>query len=439
MSSAAVQNHPHPNPLPEYRERGTAHFPLAYIAGTLPLRSETFVWREIRALRARGWAIQSVSLHESKDATPPELLDLESGRIVVYGSGTRDSIKSYIKEVFRHPVRSWLTMMTATFDGIFSGEPMTWRERIKLPFQAKFAIGLAARLRSAGIRHIHCHFAHAPTTIGMYAAQHVGVPFSFTGHANDLFQRRAILKPKLRRAAFVSCISQWHRELYESIEPSVGPRAKVIRCGVDVVGWNKESERTDAGPARILTVCRLVEKKGIDILIRAVADLTRRGRDVRLTIAGDGEDRARLESIASESAVADRINWLGAVANDRVPALLAEADVFALPCRPDACGDKDGIPVVLMEAMACGVPCVSGDLPAIRELIQHDVSGMLVDGNDATALANQLDVLLSDPKRRQTLAAAGRQRVVEEFSLETNINRLEQMLIASADKLKQHE
>jgi glycosyltransferase involved in cell wall biosynthesis len=119
------------------------------------------------------------------------------------------------------------------------------------------------------------------------------------------------------------------------------------------------------------------------------------------------------------------------VDNDRVKSLLMESDAFVMPCRDDSSGDRDGIPVVLMEAMACGLPVVSGDLPAIRELVHHDQNGLLVNGTDAGAIATAISRLADDPALRQRLGKAGRQRVVDEFSLSENVSRVEQLLSAS--------
>ena len=172
---------------------------------------------------------------------------------------------------------------------------------------------------------------------------------------------------------------------------------------------------------------RLVEKKGIDTLIRALAELrVRHGIPSNLTIAGDGPERQRLARLARELACDDSIRWLGSIENTRVRRLLAESDVFALPCCIDQNGDCDGIPVVLMEAMACGVAVVAGDLPAIRELIRHDVNGALVNATDVRHVGNQLANLYRDPTGRQQLAHQGRRRVETEFSLRGNVDRLEE-------------
>jgi glycosyltransferase involved in cell wall biosynthesis len=169
----------------------------------------------------------------------------------------------------------------------------------------------------------------------------------------------------------------------------------------------------------------LVEKKGVDSLIRAVATLP---VDVRLTIAGDGPQRAQLERLTRNLGVGDRIEFLGSVTNEQVRELLQDCDAFALACRVDRNGDKDGIPVVLMEAMACGVPVLAGDLPAIRELVVDGRTGRLVDGNDVSAIATALVELVGGGDRVRAMAEQGRAHVVAEFSLSANVDRLEAAL-----------
>ena len=347
--------------------------------------------------------------------------DLLNDLLVVYD---HRSLRGALHEILFHPVQSAKTLLTAVGDCIAPGESMERLARLKLIAQAFGGIALSHGFRKREVRHIRCHFAHAPTTVGMYAAKQLGISFSFTGHANDLFQRRALLKRKLERAAFVACISHWHRSFYESILPDVSGKYLLIRCGVDVEKWVPEPIRSTSNRAlNVFTVGRLVKKKGIDTLIRAIAKVA---RPAELTVIGDGPERKQLQSLAEAVAAHVPVRWLGAVDNAVVRQMMREADVFVLPCRTDTVGDRDGIPVVLMEAMACGVPVISGDLPAIRELVEHDESGLLVSGEDEGQLALQLDALTDE--RRNAFAMAARSRVQDEFSLSTTASRLDECL-----------
>ncbi|HEX5244676.1 MAG TPA: glycosyltransferase family 4 protein [Tepidisphaeraceae bacterium] len=402
---------------------------IAYLASTLPRRSETFVYREIRALRQRGWNVHAASLHQPSKEDCEACPDIAADLTVVYGP---PMVWGAIKELIFHPVHAAAVICGALSDACCPGEAMGASNRFKLLGQSIAALALAKRLRVLGVRHIHCHFAHAPATVGMYAARQLGVNFSFTGHANDLFQRRLLLLKKLKRAAFVSCISQWHRNLYRQILPRPDDVYRVIRCGVDVDSWAPGRGSITAPIFRILTVCRLVEKKGIDTLLKALAELRAQHSIAwRLTVAGDGPEGQALHRLATELGLTDSINWLGAVGNEQVPGLLKNADLFVLPCRTSVAGDRDGIPVVLMEAMACGVAVVSGDLPAIRELVEDRHSGRLVDGTDAKALAQVIAELAADPEQQSQIGLNGRRRVEEEFSLAANIDRLEAALHAT--------
>ena len=400
---------------------------LAVIAGRYPLLSETFVYREIRALRARGWRVRPVTLHAPAAGERPGVAD--RAVVTLYGRAGRRHVLAALGELARRPTRSLGTLGTAVLDAIAPGEPTSLRHRGVLLAQAVAALALAAPLRRMRIGHVHCHFAHAPATVGMYAARQLGIPFSFVGHANDLFERRALLKRKLRRAAFVACISHWHREHYGRIHgPAVG-RCRLIRCGVELDGQAEPADDARAWRGRIVTVARLVPKKGIDTLIRALARLRAgQGEAWRLSIIGDGPQRDALARLVDELGCRDAVAFRGAQPNAVVCRSLREADVFALPCRVDAGRDRDGIPVVLMEAMAAGLPVVAGRLPTITELVKHETTGLLVDGDDPAAVAAALARLAREPELRRRLAEAGRAHVAEEFSLWRNVERLEAAL-----------
>jgi glycosyltransferase involved in cell wall biosynthesis len=387
---------------------------VAYLAGAFPKRSETFVYREVRALRSRGWDVVCATLHPS-DSPPEDSTDLAHDLLTVYSPAL---LAGAVRELVGRPLRSLSTLEQSCLDALSPEEPMSLGERAKLVAQASAALGLARCLRSRGVTHVHAHFAHAPATLAMYAAKQLGVGFSFTGHANDIFQRRSLLKKKLRRADFVASISHFHQDFYRTEQPSVN--AQVVRCGVDTESWQPVShDSTAAPPLRLVTLCRLVKKKGIDILIRALPLME---RPVHLVVAGDGPETESLGRLCKELGCDDRVEWLGAVENDRAREVLQQAQVFVLPCRTDEKGDRDGIPVALMEAMACGLVVVSGDLPAVRELIAHESSGLLLQDGDPQKLAALLDRLATSDLG--PLAQAGRSRVVDEFSLAQNIERL---------------
>ena len=394
--------------------------PILYIASELPKLSETFVYREILALRAKGIDVRTASVHAPGDEfTRPELVAMKRDAEVVYQGGVASVLVDVLLETMSHPVPTAMTMLYAKVDPLFA-KGLSLSGRLKAFYQYLAGISLARRVRHLGIRHIHAHFAHVPATIAMAAAKQLDIPFSFTGHANDLFRHRSLLEEKLQRASFVACISTWHNHWYGSVATAKRDNRPIIRCGVDLNEFAPEPQT----PGLITSVARLVEKKGLDTLIEACAILRDRGIEFQCKIAGDGPMRQDLASMITQHNLADRVELLGAMPNEQVRELVASSSVFCLPCRDDSSGDRDGIPVALMEAMACRVATVSGDLPAIRELIEDRVSGRLVPGGDAETLAGTLEELLARPELRESLGVQGRMRIAQEFDLAVNADRM---------------
>lgn len=394
--------------------------PILYIASELPKLSETFVYREILALRAKGIDVRVASVNPPKDDfARPELAEMKRSALVVYQGGPLAILTDAFLESMTHPIPTSMTMMHAKFDALFATK-LSITGRLKAFYQSLAGLSLARRIRHLGIRHIHAHFAHVPATIAMAAANQLGIPFSFTGHANDLFKHRSLLEEKLDRAAFVACISSWHNHWYGSIRPAKRDNRPIIRCGVDLTDFAPRPQT----PGLIVSVARLVEKKGLDTLIEACARLKAQGADFTCQIAGDGPMREQLTHLIAHHNLEGRVTLLGPLPNEKVRDLVASASIFCLPCRDDSSGDRDGIPVALMEAMACEVATVSGDLPAIRELIEDRISGRLVPGGDAEALAGTLAELLASPELRRSVGVQGRMRIAQEFDLGVNAIRM---------------
>lgn len=382
---------------------------LLYLASVLPKRSETFVYREVLALRDRGHAVHVASVHPPQTGLGDDRLDaLAAEAIGVYGHGLAGKLRVYAdapRQKLWRPVR-----------GLFETPMGYWP---KYQFQAEAGYALARRIRHLGIEHIHAHMAHVPTTIAMHAAEALGITFSFTGHAADLFRDRSALKTKLNRAAFTACISHWHRGFYRQIAELPDAKLPIVRCGVEVPGTLASVSNAGSG---ILAVGRLVEKKGFDVLIQAVAKMD---NPPPVTIVGEGRERAVLEALIHQHDLHEKVTLRGAMDNDAIRTLMRESALVVLPCQVSSDGDKDGIPVVLMEAMAEGVAVISGDLPTIRELIKPGKTGELVAPGNVDQLKEKMTALLHDDVRRGELAAAGRAWVAEEFSQMQNIERLE--------------
>ena len=283
----------------------------------------------------------------------------------------------------------------------------------------------ARGLRGERVRHIHSQWIHSGGTVGMYGAWLLGASFSFTGHAADLFRDRAALRDKIRRAKFIICISEFHRRFF--LEQGARPEQLFIAyCGIDVEQMApRRGPRLEGAPFTILSSGRLVEKKGFDRLIDACGALRERGREFQCVIAGDGPLLESLQQRIERQGLQGVVKMTGKpLKQEDIPAFMHTGDAYALACvwAPD--GDVDGLPQMLMEAMACGLPAVSTDLVGIPDLIEDGVTGLLVPTEDVEALAGALERLMDDAELRQRLAAAGRQRVLEVFDIQTSLEPL---------------
>jgi glycosyltransferase involved in cell wall biosynthesis len=242
------------------------------------------------------------------------------------------------------------------------------------------------------------------------------VPFSFTAHARDIFEYAEphCLQDKVRSAKAVVAISEHGRQrVLDLVGADLASRVQVIRNGIDL-SYFGERDAEPEGPLRLLAVSRLVEKKGIDVLLRSAALLVHRGIDVRCQVVGDGPLRASLEATADWLGIADRVELAGSLDAGGVLAAYKEASIVVLPCRMDSNGDQDGLPVSLVEAMAVGVPVVSTRVSGIPELIEDGVSGLLVNPDDTKGLADAIESIHSDAALRRRLSKGGR-RVAESY------------------------
>ena len=396
----------------------------AWLAPELPSVSGTFVFREIEACRALGVRIVPFSLHAPESARlGADARAFLAETEVVYGS-TANLLRGAWRFIRRRPGASIAVLATAFVDmcrGVFDRPS----KRLKVPFQAIAGLHLADRLIARGITHLHVHFAHSPANVGMYAARAAGIPWSATAHANDLWVEASLLREKVRRAHAFVTISEVNRRFIAE-RAGVAPAAiDVVHCGVDTADWNPGWRDADAGSSRtVIGIGRLVPKKGFDLLLEATAPLLADGRITRLVIAGDGPERATLVARAAELGIADRVELPGAVDRERIRELLAGAATFVLPCRVSADGDRDGIPVALMEAMAAGVPVISTDVSGVPELIQDGRNGRCVPPQDVGALRGALERLLGDAAHARALAAAARHTVEADFDRDVNAARL---------------
>jgi len=292
---------------------------------------------------------------------------------------------------------------------------------VKRFVQAGYLVERHLRHEPAG--HLHAHFAHGPCTTALFASELTGTPFSFTAHAKDIFvQEEDFLRTKLARARFAVTCTAFNRE--RLAEVCGAARLHCIYHGVDLRRFSARREAPRGAPPRILSVGRLVPKKGFPTLLRALARLAERGVAFQGTLIGSGPQRAELEALLRELGLGGRVELLGPMTQDELLGHYAVADCVALACQVQDDGDRDGIPNVLVEAAALGVPVVSTRISGIPELVLDGETGLLVPPGDVGALADALERVLRDRAFADSLARAGRARVEELYDLERNTARL---------------
>ncbi len=258
---------------------------------------------------------------------------------------------------------------------------------------------------------VHGYFAHQPAAVAQVAAKILGVPFGFSVHALDV---RKVEPSILReRALAAACVIACNRDVADVLR-SVGAEPTLTPHGVDLTRFHRRPS-TDVAAPELLAVGRLVEKKGFSVLIEAFAQMR---IPCRLRIVGDGPLRGDLEAQIDRLGLGDRVDLFGRVTHDELPDLIAASKVVVVPSVVDSAGDRDGLPNVVLEAMASGRPIVGSDVAAISTAVEHQQTGLLVPSSDPEALARALDVLASDPNSRETFGVAGRRRAEEMFDLQ---------------------
>jgi glycosyltransferase involved in cell wall biosynthesis len=258
--------------------------------------------------------------------------------------------------------------------------------------------------------HIHAHFAHAPASVALLLARLAGRPFSFTAHAQDVYAltTAAALRAKVGEAAFAVTVSEaTRRDVAGAVRPADAAKVVVVRNGMDRQRFAPRAAEP-AGPPTVLCVGRLVEKKGIDTLLAACGRLADEGVELRLELVGDGPMRHALAARARELGIGERVRFRGDLDEDAVLEAYRRAAVLALACRRAADGDRDGLPVVLVEAMACGLPVVTTPISGIPEVVRDGESGLLVDPDDPPALARAIGRVLRDGALRRHLGEGAR-------------------------------
>ncbi len=384
---------------------------IAYLNSEYPSLSHTFIEREVRALRERGIEIRTFSVRApGKHATLGE----EHARAA---KETQAILASRANLVF-DALRAAATSPLSTFRTIIAGQrlaPPGVSSRIRHAAYALEGIWLARRLREEGIGHIHCHMANNGAAVALLACRYdptLTYSLSIHGSAEFFHVDTWTLAPKVEGAVFVRCISNFCRaQIMAWTSPACWDRLHVVHCGIDVSRFSatpRESSRT----LRLLTVGRLHPIKGYPLLLEACRTMSDEGIDWTLDMVGDGPMMGTLTSHADRLGIRSRVTFSGAVGQDRIQPHFDRAGVIVISSF------MEGVPVVLMEGMAKGMAVLTTAVGGIPELVEPGVSAEVVPPGSAAALADGLRRLAAAGPRLPDMGAAGRRRVLAEFSIE---------------------
>ena len=380
----------------------------AYVLKMYPRFSETFIVSEILAREAAGDRIEIFSLRPPTDPR----FHHELARV--------QAPVTYIERPSR-TVDLWESLRTAEAAGLTAALGRNFADLAAATADdAVQSINLATALQGRNIRHMHVHFASVATTVARLASALTGIPFSFTAHAVDIFREPLVdadLRAKLEQAHHAITISSYNLNYLRRRFPASTSRLHLVRNGLELARFPYRDPKPLAGTVRVAAVGRLVEKKGFQHLLPAAAELRDHGFDLEVRIAGTGVLGDQLEAEIARLGLRGQVTLIGPQTQDQIHELLSSADIFVAPCVVGSDGNADGMPTVLLEAMATGVPCISTAVTGIPEVIRNGKTGLLVRPGNPHALARAIQQLGSPRTDRAALARSARALIEDEFDV----------------------
>ncbi len=398
---------------------------IGYITGYYPAVSHTFILREVRALRRRGVEVSTTSVHLS-DQVPLSHADREEfeNTHALLPPRPTEVAQAHLYALVRHP-RAFFSTLRLSLQQSRPGA----RGRLWQVFYFGEAVLAWNHWRKLSVRHVHSHFVSVSADIAMLAS-HFGKfagegPTSWSATVHGLIEMQDVQWPRLvkkvEHADAIVCISDFTRsQLMSVVDEDQWPKLQVVRCGVEPAAYDRVGE-PPSGRARVLCVGRLVPEKGQSVLLHAFARIVKRGVDAELEVVGYGPAEDNLKRLAERLGLADRVIFAGAVGQDAIGVHYQAASVFCLPSF------WEGIPVVLMEALACRRPVIATAVAGVRELVRDGETGLLVSPGREDELADALERLLKDPALRRRMGEAGRRVVADGYDIDASAASLSRL------------
>ena len=421
-----------PVAAPSARPRQSPAPKVSYVMSRFPKLTETFVLYEILAMEKMGIDVRIYPLLRERQAVShPEVVTLLP-RVRYLPVLSLPIVRAQL-HFLRHKTAAYLRVLWDVLRGTWGSANFFFGALGSFPKVVRFAY----EMQKSGIGHIHCHFASHPAVAGLIVHRLTGIPFSFTAHGSDLHVERRFLNQKVREAAFVVTVSAYNKELIvRECGEEIREKIHVIHCGVDPEVFRQPTHRINQSAARVLCVASFEEVKGHEYLVEACRILRDRGTQIACDLVGDGPLRRSVEGQIKKANLESVIRVHGARPRPEVVRMMSEVDIMVLPSVPTRSGKREGIPVVLMEAMASELPVVSSELSGIPELVDNGYTGLLVPPRDIGALADALQKLLQNPALRSRMGRLGREKVVREFNLQRGVETLADLFSASNGEIR---
>jgi glycosyltransferase involved in cell wall biosynthesis len=393
---------------------------LVYIIGTYPLFTTTFIEREIEVLRRLGVTVHVISIRRPPIGHFPPQKTNHSDVHYVLPVRMGALIRNHLEHMILRPQVYFRTLVR-----LLSLPHPALKTRVRTILHFGLGVHTSRLLREMyPCDHIHAHFVDRAALVALIAGRLLDKPFSATAHANDIYVDPVLLSEKIAQAKFVATCTRYNESHLRSMSNATSARKlKCIYHGLDVSKYHPQWRSRKPRPL-LFAVGQLREKKGFSYLLEACRMLLDRGVEFDCSIVGEGPVRNALETKITELSLQHRVSLLGSLPHKLVIEGYSEATIFVLPCVTATDGDRDGIPNVILEAMAMGLPIVSTRHSGIPEAVEHGRTGLLVPPRDSAALADALAQLIADEELRERLGRYGRRRVVEAFDVEANVTKL---------------
>lgn len=395
---------------------------VAYFLQRFPSITRTFIAREADWIREHNVDITIFSLLAPTDKVVHEQSKKLMPLVALSPYISPEIVKANWHFIRKGPRRYLRVFWNACWQSYH--EPATFLKALTLfPKTVYFA----QKVEEGGYDHIHTHFVYVGAIAASVASGLTGVKFSIRPHAFGIFQRNPMsVRKSLESAHKIITISTYHEEYIDTLCPNLKPeQLHSVYCGLDTDLISPKPETEHSQTTQILSVGRAIEKKGHEYLIEACSILAQRGANFHCTmVVGKDDGSEKLQALINELDCQNYVTLLGDQSQSEIVALYSQSDLFALACVIAEDGDRDGIPSVLIEAMACEVPVITTNVAGIPDLVQNEINGLLVEERNSQEMANAIERLIGDEELQDRFGREGRKTVLEKFDIRSVTKQL---------------